>query len=175
MKLVRTLNTLFCLGLGLCHVTANADSLLNLPIMVEADEFEIRMDLEHAVWRGNVVAQQGNYAFRAGSLSVSLEQVGQSPEGSGSGSGDNTRNNAYTLSAQHLSYDVGAGTISGEGDSEIRRGQESIRANRITYYVNERKALALPEPNGRVFVQFYNNPDTPIFPSAGLTVADAAD
>lgn len=159
----------------ICTASAHADSLLLLPIMVEADEFEIRMDLEHAVWKGNVVAQQGNYTFRAGSLSVNLEQVAEPPAGSGHGDSKNANEHGYTLSAQRVSYDVGAGTISGEGNSEIRRGQESIRANRITYYVNDRKALALPEPNGRVFVQFYSNPQSPIFPGVGLAVADAAD
>ncbi len=171
MNLVRVLTILLCLTAALWRTPVYADGLLHLPIMVEADEFEIRMDVEHAMWRGNVVAQQGNYTFRAGSLSVSLEQVGTSPQRTDAGEGGTSLQAGYTLSAERLSYDVGNGTITGEGNSEIRRGQESIRAERITYFVDQRKALALPEPNGRVFVQFYSNPQSPIFPGSGLALA----
>lgn len=159
----------------LLSATAFAEGKPNPPIVVEADSFEIRLDLENAVWRGDVRAQQGNYTFRTESLTIHLEQVAtQNADEVGNNTGNQQPlDNRFILSAQHLSYDVDQDTIMGHGGCEISRGQEKIRANQIVLYAKEKRAMALPETNGRVLVSFFSNPNKPIFP--GTFASNAAD
>jgi lipopolysaccharide transport protein LptA len=144
-------------------------------IMVEADHFEVDFNSERATWRGNVTATQGNYTFRTSSLTVQLEQL-QSETGNGNPGGANTSVPAgYELSADAVTYDLDQGRIVGRGNSELRRGVEMIRAERIVYQIEHRRASATPKANGRVLVQFISNPQQPIFPTVNLMSAVAGD
>ncbi len=155
----------------LVTLTANADGLsaanptAPTPIIVEADTFELHIDEEKAIWRGNVSASQGNYTFRTSQLILHLDQMkGASSDSGTSSAAHNNPARFYELSARKLRYDVAKGTMVGAGDSELRRGSELIRAEKIAYQVNTRVAHALPAANGRVLVRFEANPDMPVFP-----------
>ena len=134
------------------------------PIFVEADQFKVFFDQEKAVWRGNVEATQGNYTFHASSLTVHMDQVQTTDGTSGSGqSSTSAPGPGFELQADALSYDIDTDRIVAHGNSELRRGVELIRAEKIIYQVAERLAIAQPQANGRVQVQFFSNPNKPLF------------
>ncbi len=148
--------------------TVAEDPPLGIPIAIEADRFFVYFDEEKAVWEGNVKARQGNYTFNTSMLTVYLEQV-LSPEAQETNSSDSnqstTTTGGYLFSAESLTYDLETGTVSGLGGCELRRGQEAIVAEKIVYMVDERRAVAEPDADGRVHVQFFSNPKQPIIPS----------
>ena len=134
------------------------------PIFVEADQFKVFFDQEKAVWRGNVEATQGNYTFHASSLTVHMDQVQTTDGASGSGqSSTSATGPGFELQADTLSYDIDTDRIVAHGNSELRRGVELIRAEKIIYQVADRLATAQPQANGRVQVQFFSNPNKPLF------------
>jgi len=144
------------------------------PILVEADHFEVDLAAERAIWRGSVTAKQGQSTFRAGSLTMHMDQLQRGP-GPQQTADDTAANiNGYEMSAEKLTYDLGAGRIIGHGNCELRRGEETIRADRIVYQVAEQTAVATPRADGRVQVQFLSDPDKPLFPGS-LASSAAAD
>jgi lipopolysaccharide transport protein LptA len=168
------LRTCFALPftLMLLPTIAFADSAARLPhepavlppIFVEADQFKVFFDQEKAVWRGNVEATQGNYTFRASSLTVHMDQV-QAPQQADRREHSSTSSPGagFELQADALSYDIDTDRIIASGNSELRRGVELIRAEQIIYQVGDRLATAQPQANGRVQVQFFSNPSKPLF------------
>ena len=147
------------------------------PILVEADHFELNFASEQAIWRGNVTATQGNYTFRTSSLTLHMEQINSSSAQNSAVGAEDTHTNTsrYQLAAKNVSYDLEQGQIIGQGDCELRRGEESIRAEHIVYQVDNQMAFARPQANGRVQVQFYSNPQAPLFPTANLLSAVAGE
>ena len=137
------------------------------PIVVEADDFVVYLADEKAVWRGNVLATQGNYTFRTSQLTVHLDDIARSAGTSerASTNSQSTRN-AVELSADRVTYDIERDEIQGLGNSELRRGVEFIRADNIIYEVTRRTARAEPGTAGRVRVQFLSAPDSMLFPAA---------
>jgi lipopolysaccharide transport protein LptA len=138
------------------------------PILIEADQFHLDLESEQAVWQGNVQATQGNYTFRTSSLTLQLEQIqpqSQTAAGVNTTTGQHSDQNAYQLSANQVSYDLEAGQILGTGNSELRRGFESIRAEDIIYQVKQQRVQAKPAANGRVHVQFFSQPGQSFFPA----------
>ena len=126
------------------------------------------------MWRGNVEATQGKYTFRASSLTVHLDQISSSDQRAGSASAEgNSQTGGFELHADVLSYDLESGQIIGRRHSELRRGFELIAADQIIYQVAERRAIARPQPNGRVLVRFYSNPKQPFFPNPNSATAIA--
>ena len=137
--------------------------------MVEADRFTVFMADERAEWHGDVVATQGNYTFRTSRLTVYMDQVSDSRarRSTNSKRGSETFN-GYELSARELHYDLEDRAIVGRGDSELRHGEELIRAESISYDLDRREAHAFPNAQGRVFVKFYGNPKKPVFPNVAV-------
>ncbi|MCR9258312.1 MAG: hypothetical protein NXH95_01210 [Pseudomonadaceae bacterium] len=131
----RTITHLFILPLTLLAASAYADVVnVRTPILVEADTFHVDLQTEQAIWQGNVEATQGSTTFRAGSLTLHLEQLkAQSGTVSSQPAPGRNLQDAYQLSADQVTYDLEAGQISGNGNSELRRGMESIRAEVIIY------------------------------------------
>jgi lipopolysaccharide transport protein LptA len=145
------------------------------PIVVESDSFRVLLRENKAVWRGNVIATQGNFNFRASQLTIHLDQIASDAGNASTSSDKGEHAVSYELSARTLSYDLDTDRIIGDGDSQLRRGQEMIRADRITYEVARRVATAYPDGGGRVHVQFMTNPEKPVFPAASpKTLAFAA-
>ena len=158
-------------------VTTGAESTRYAPILVEADSFELRMDEEKAVWRGAVSASQGNYTFRSSQLTLHLDQIAREPQATSNSQQDTAPRQLshYELSAATLTYDLQDSIIIGSGGSELRRGKELIRAEQIRYHVRRRVAHAVPGAGGRVQVQFFANPEMPIFPGARRTTVSAGE
>jgi lipopolysaccharide transport protein LptA len=156
----RMLSRLNLLPLTLLAASGYADVVpVAAPILVEADAFHVDLQTEQAIWRGNVEATQGNTTFKAGSLTLRLEQL-QAQNGTAAErqKTDGAPQDAYQLSADRVTYDLEAGQISGSGNSELRRGMELIRAQDIVYQVDQQKVQARPAANGRVQVQFFSAP-----------------
>ena len=158
-------------SLGVCADTtslANNPTNVNaIPISIEADHFKVSLVDEKAIWRGDVKATQGNYTFHASVLTVHLDQVTQTnTQNSEDGQTENVADHSQvSLSAKNVSYDLGGDKIVAQGNSELRRGVELIKAEHITYHVSEQTAYARPDAQGRVHVQFFSNPQQPVFPS----------
>ena len=138
------------------------------PIDIEADRFTVYLADEKAIWQGNVVASQGNYTFRTSLLTLHLEQIGDTPEedNTTADNGHSSQRNAISLSAQQVNYNLQEGKVVGQGNSELRRGEEIIRADQITYLVADQIAHGVPEAHGRVSVKFYGNPNRPVIPGS---------
>mgnify|MGYP001821304996 CR=1 FL=1 len=170
----RMISRLILLPLTLLAAGGYADVVpAPTPILVEADAFHVDLQTEQAIWQGNVEAIQGSTTFRAGSLTLHLEQL-QAQSGTNAvrqETGGNPRD-AYQLSADRVTYDLEAGQISGSGNSELRRGMELIQAEDIVYHVDQQKVQARPAANGRVQVQFFS---APLFgtPLPGTAVSNA--
>ena len=145
-------------------------------ITVEADYFELNAADEKAYFRGNVEATQGNSTFHSSQLTLRLEQITSHHSRDGTSSGNSAPNGQqnYEHGANALNYDISQDMINGSGDSELRRGNELIRADEISYAVAQRIAYARPTEAGRVRVPFDANPGMPMFPE-GLVGARAAD
>jgi lipopolysaccharide transport protein LptA len=148
-------------------------------ITVEADYFELNVAEGKAYFRGNVEVTQRNSTFHSSQLTLRLEQITSriTEAKSGDKSSDNDSSadpQNYELSANTLTYDISQDMINGHGNSELKRGNELIRADEISYAVVKRIAYARPTDSGRVRVQFIANPDMPLFP-AGLGTATAAN
>jgi len=168
--------TIFCLCVPVfilhsAMVMANGQEPLKTgmaPILVEADHFQMDLNSERAMWRGDVTAIQGNSTFRAASLTLYMDQL-QGASASNTARTDNTTSatNGYELSAEKLTYDLDQGRIVGHGKCELRRGVELIRAERIVYEIAEQIAIATPSVNGRVQVHFLSNSEKPLFPANG--------
>ena len=182
MRALISIQTATLLVLGLLYqpavaqtgeVPALAESLAVEPrvIKVEADRFRIYLADEKAVWTGNVEARQGNYTFRTAQLTLHLEQITRSTASGQSDGPQKLNAMGYELHADELSYDVEVGQITASGNSELRRGAERILAERIIYTVASDTAEATPAANGRVVVQFLNDPQQPLFPAGGLSAA----
>ena len=151
------------------------DSGMTPVITIEANSFDLFVDAEKVVFRGDVNASQGNHTFRTSQLTVHLDQVntksGSTVQEDGSAAGPNDV--PFELSAAHLYYQDHV--VTGSGDSRLRRGRELILAEVIHYDVLERIAFARPDDNGRVFVRFFSNPDMPLFPTKPLPRVAAAE
>lgn len=145
-------------------------------ITIEADSFNLFVLEEKAVFRGNVNASQGNHTFRSSQLTVHLDQVDtERTRQDNSGPGKGTQSPAFELSAHTLRYDIEADIVVGQGDSQLRRGEELIAAEIINYDFLRRVAYAVPDEGGRVQVRFYSNPERPLFPSRTFIRSSAAE
>ncbi len=152
-----------------------ASAPLRQPIVVEADSFVLLVEAEKAIWRGNVTASQGNYTFRSTQLTLHLDQIDSASSAPGHAQTNSSDPSfGYELSARTVSYNVETATIIGDGDSELRRGHELIKADQIQYNVDEKRAYAIPTKDGRVKVKFLSNPDKPVFPSSFAGVSATA-
>ena len=155
-------------------IDATPAPALPTPITIEADQFEVQYAQDKAIWTGDVSATQGNYTFRTSVLTIRLDQIGdpvtQEGESAEDEEGSKSRP-AVNLTARKLSYDLEQALIIGAGDSELRRGEEIIRADRITYDVQARTAYAVPGDNGRVYVRFISNLNKPVLPGTALLPA----
>ena len=160
-----------------------ANALTLIPIEIEADQFTVRFDEDIAVWTGNVKAKQGRYTFNTEVLTINLDQVNRnappaaepaspSPQHT-QGSTHTPLANNFEMSANSLTYNLENDTIIGSGNSEIRRGREVISADSISYAISAKTASALPGEDGRVYVQFYSNPENPVFGSAQNNLTSA--
>jgi|GEM_PF-5134145 len=151
---------LLLLPLMLPAVSGYADGVpAPAPIRVEADTFHVDLRTEQAIWQGNVEATQGNTTFRAGTLTLYLEQLkAQTGTTAARQEADKNPQSAYQLSADRVTYDLEAGQIYGSGNSELRRGLELIQAEVIVYQVDQQRVQAQPAANGRVQVQFFSAP-----------------
>lgn len=145
-------------------------------ITIEADSFNLFVLEEKAVFRGNVNASQGNHTFRSGQLTVHLDQVDtQRARQSDGEEGAGANSSAFELSARTLRYDIESDIVVGQGDSQLRRGEELIAAEVINYDFLRRVAYAVPDEGGRVKVRFFSNPERPLFPSRTLARSTAAE
>lgn len=150
---------------------------LTLPVItIEADSFNLFVDEEKAIFRGNVQASQGNTTFKSSQLTVHLDQVNTKASKKDGQTGP-TENHLppFELSAQTVSYEVESQLAVGQGNSSLKRGRELIMAELINYDMAKRIAYAIPDSGGRVLVRFYANPDTPLFPSETLAKSTAAE
>ena len=135
-------------------------------IKVTADYFELAFDSDTATFRGNVFATQANYTFRTEALTLHLDQLkGDSQAGKQSNNTSSESDVKYELSANTVNYNLEDGLINGIGDSQLKRGQELIKADRISYSVERRVAFAEPKDGQQVTVQFVQNPELPVFPT----------
>ncbi len=145
-------------------------------ITIEADSFNLYVDEEKAVFRGNVNASQGNTTFRTSQLTVHLDQVNtKAAKNDGQAGSQENRVPPYELSARTLTYELDSRLAVGKGDSLLKRGRELILAELINYDMAKRVAYAIPDSGGRVMVRFYSNPDMPLFPSQSLAKSTAAE
>ncbi len=150
---------------------------LTLPVItIEADSFNLFVDEEKAIFRGNVQASQGNTTFKSSQLTVHLDQVNTKASIKDGQTGP-TENHLppFELSAQTVSYEVESQLAVGQGNSSLKRGRELIMAELINYDMAKRIAYAIPDSGGRVLVRFYANPDMPLFPSETLAKSTAAE
>jgi lipopolysaccharide transport protein LptA len=145
-------------------------------ITIEADSFNLFVDQEKAIFRGNVNASQGNHTFRTSQLTMHLDQVDTKHNDDGTGANsETTAAPSFELSARNLTYELSTQMAVGRGDSLLRRGRELISAELINYDMSKRVAYAIPDKGGRVLVRFFSNPDMPLFPSRTLAKAAAAE
>ena len=85
-------------------------------ITVESDAFELRTHEELAVWHGSVVVNQGDYSFRASTLTMQLEElIGQGDENERE-SGAPALPNQYQMTAETVTYDAARDIVAGDGD-----------------------------------------------------------
>ena len=144
-----------------------------LPVDVTADGMVYDADKNTVVFQGNVEAVRGTFTMWSEKLTLFLKPSGQGRQGAsvpGVGGMENNdldrivaeknvrfQNGTQTGSSRKATYFAGPGTLLLEGDPVLHDGDNSIRGNRIRYYVNENRSVVEGSPQQRVHAVFSSN------------------
>lgn len=145
--------------------TASAVPLrAGLPMMIEADTFEIDMTTRKATWTGNVIASQAGHEIRTEHFTITLAQQDhddQNADDSNSGDAPASRD-AVIIEAGHLGYHHDGRELTSSGGTVIKRGESRIEAHTLIYRFEQQLAVAAPDDSGRVHVVLTMAEDAPI-------------
>ncbi len=160
MRLLRNLWVAGCLFVGVEALAA--PFVVDVPMTVEADRFELFLDAQIAVWSGNVVATQQGYTFKAARFTLRLVPDDERDSGSEPAAGSNapSKHQAFQLEAGRLSYHDDQ--VIGSGGCVIRRGNDSIVADEIRLDLRSQIVVAKPRDDGRVYVRLLLGADMPV-------------
>ncbi len=163
MQLIRNRWVAACLFV-VCLETQAAPFVVDVPMEVEADRFELFMDEQIAVWGGNVVATQLGNTFKSAQFTLRLVPNDGRDAAPVVTSASETHANegAFQLQAGRLSYH--RDQVVGSGGCVISRGTQSIAADEISLDLRTRTLVAKPRDDGRVYVRLLLAAD---LPSAG--------
>lgn len=168
MRLLRNLWVAGCLFVVSFEVLA-APFVVDVPMTVEADRFELFLDAQIAVWTGNVVATQQGYTFKAARFTLRLVPDDERDSGSepAAESNERSKHRAFQLEAGRLSYHDDQ--VIGSGGCVITRGNNSIVADEISLDLSSQIVVAKPRDDGRVYVRLLLAADMPVQVVTGRT------
>ncbi|MEE8244994.1 MAG: LptA/OstA family protein [Pseudomonadales bacterium] len=166
MQLIRNRWVAACLFV-VCLETQAAPFVVDVPMEVEADRFELFMDEQIAVWSGNVVATQQGNTFKSAQFTLRLVPSDERDAALGATSDSNAPagSRAFQLQAGRLSYH--RDHVVGSGGCVISRGTQSIVADEISLDLRTQTLVAKPRDDGRVYVRLLLAADLPV-PKSGV-------
>lgn len=161
--LLKSLAGFFC-ALAVATTAVAVPLRAGLPMMIEADTFEIDMTTRKATWTGNVIATQAGHEIRTEHFTITLAQQRDNDGTTGKANEDSasTARNAVIIEAGHLGYHHNGRELTSSGGTVIKRGESRIEAHTLIYRFEQQLAVAAPDESGRVHVVLTMAEDAPI-------------
>lgn len=142
---------LAALGLGLTGaVFADASTDFQQPILIDADDQELDMQVNRVIVRNNVVISQGSLRILADRLEVLTEESPEFGEaqifvatgGPATYQQEVEPGMVVQASASEIRYDTRTRVLTLQGGAQMLQSGNQLNANRITYYVDEQRVTA---------------------------------
>ena len=142
---------LAALGLGVAGpVLADASTDFQQPILIDADDQELDMEVNRVIVRNNVVISQGSLRILADRLEVITEEAPGVGEGQifvASGEPATYQQEVepgmvVEASAREIRYDTRARVLTLQGEAQMLQSGNQLNASRITYYVDDQRVTA---------------------------------
>jgi lipopolysaccharide export system protein LptA len=120
------------------------------PIDITSDTVEADQKQNRVTFKGNVIAKQGDLTLYTNSLVVLYDQTAKKiKEIRGIGNVKIVQLDRRVTSHQ-ATFNQEENKVVLEGDAVIREGENVVRGERVTYYINEEKAVVEGDGKGRV-------------------------
>ena len=131
-------------------VLADANRDFQQPILIDADDQELDMQVNRVIVRNNVIITQGSLRIMADRLEVISDADSEFGEGEvfiATGSPATYQQEVepsvlVEASADEIRYDARARVLTLHGNAQMLQSGNQVNANRITYYVNEQRVTA---------------------------------
>jgi lipopolysaccharide export system protein LptA len=112
---------------------------------VEADQKQNRV-----TFKGNVIAKQGDLTLYTNSLIVLYDQTSKKIKEIKAMGNVKIVQLDRRVTSHQATFNQEENKVVLEGDAVIREGENVVRGERVTYYVNEEKAVVEGDGKGRV-------------------------
>ena len=120
------------------------------PIEITSDAVEAEQKQNRVTFKGNVIAKQGDITLHTNTLIVLYDETTKKiKEIRGVGNVKIVQLDRRVTSHQ-ATFDQDENKVVLEGDAVIREGENVVRGERVTYYINEGKAVVEGTGSGRV-------------------------
>ncbi len=124
------------------------------PIDIDSDGVEGNQKENTVTFKGNVVARQEDITLYANKLVIFYDgNTRQMKVVVATGNVKVIQLNRRATS-QKATFEQDANKVVFDGDAVVREGENVIRGERITYYVDEERSVVEPEKGGRVKTRF---------------------
>lgn len=122
----------------------------NLPITIKSNELSADNKGRTAVFKGKVVAKQGDITIYADSLTVNYgDEKNDVEKIEASGNVRIVQGNRIGTSS-HANYDSKLGKITMTGNPKVTQGSDTISGKTIIYFINEEKSSVSGDGDSRV-------------------------
>ena len=131
-------------------VLADANSDFQQPILIDADDQELDMQVNRVIVRNNVVISQGSLRILADRLEVITEEDSNGGEGQifvATGAPATYEQEVepgmvVQASASEIRYNTIARVLTLQGGAQMLQSGNQLNASRITYYVDDQRVTA---------------------------------
>lgn len=117
----------------------------NLPITIKSDEMSADNKGKTAVFKGKVVAKQGEITIYADTLTINYSDEKKDVDKIEAEGNVRIVQENRIGTAAHAVYDSRQGRITLTGNPRVMQGEDTISANIITYIIDEEKSVASGE------------------------------
>ncbi len=143
-------------GIFLCLPARSANAPAESPVNIEAREFEMLLAERRAVYRGGVVAVQGQYRIQADRLVVYFAEdnriLSLLATGTPARVTDEGQEPPLVMTANNLDYQFEQARIRATGNGALSRSEDRLAAEVITYDLNTATAHAESQGERRVLI-----------------------
>lgn len=141
------------------------------PIKVAADSASFDQKSGQAVYRGNVIIQQGTLEVRADEVTLTVDKQGAVQKSVAKGNPahyqqkQDEKKGLVTAEAQQIVYDAKSDSMIMTGNAKLKQDSSSFQGSTITYYISKQQADASGDKNNRVQIEFKPQPRDTTLPA----------
>ncbi len=129
---------------------------------VQSDTYEILLEERQVTYRGNVIAEQGEYRIKADRLRAFFnernEVIRMEAHGTSAGQAELenlTREPRTELFGDSLYYNLNDAQVTARGNTTFSQGHDTLNAHELTYNLTEERVVANRNAEERVRVVLY--------------------